>query len=66
MAEIFLDCQHPAIVTHDRGERLVVCAVPGCTGANVVAAHPVTEVAYEVHRAPAALIPTASTTEEHA
>lgn len=53
MAEIWLDCNHPAIVTHERGERLISCAVPDCDGANTVVAHPVTDVVYEVRRAPA-------------
>lgn len=40
MPEVFLDCNHPAVVTHTTGERLISCAVPTCRGINVVAAHP--------------------------
>lgn len=54
MAEVFLDCGHPAIVTHDRGERLVFCAVPRCGASNVITAHPVSDVIYEVRRGPGA------------
>ena len=52
MAQITLDCGHPGLVTHERGDRLVACAVPNCRGQNVVTAHATLDVVYEVRRAP--------------
>lgn len=46
MTTISLTCGHPAIVTHERGERLVGCAVPSCGTADVIAAVPVSHVDY--------------------
>lgn len=48
MATVTLNCGHPGIVTHERGERRIICAVPKCGQPTVVAARSRVETVYDV------------------
>lgn len=57
---VTLTCGHPAVVTHDRGDMRVYCAVPKCGGVDAVLATPQTTVTYTTR----SLLPPAAELEE--